>query len=455
MSEISLQTRYRPYPAYRDSGVEWLGEVPEGWEVGRLKRTVADAQNGSWGEESESDEDPICVRVADFNRESFTVIPDPGTRRHYSLAEFEKRRLSPGDLLLEKSGGGEKQPVGAVVIFEGCDPAICSNFVARIRSADGYSARFLAYLHASLYSQRLNVPAIKQNTGIQNLDQDAYLNTSVPLPPLPEQRAIAAFLDRETAKIDTLIAKKERLLELLDEKRTALISQTVTKGLDPDAPMKDSGVEWLGEVPDGWEVKRIRFAARMESGHTPDRKVKDYWEGGMIPWVSLADTGFLRKHDYITETAHKITELGLANSSARLLPPGTVVFSRDATIGCTGITVGEMAVSQHFIGWVCGPELENKYLLSVFAAMTEELESLTTGATLRTIGMPEVNQLVTPVPSVQEQKEINDFLDHETIKIDALKSKIQYAIDLLKEYRTALISAAVTGKIDVRDEVAA
>ena len=214
--------------------------------------------------------------------------------------------------------------------------------------------------------------------------------------------------------------------------------------------MKDSGVEWLGEIPAHWEVKRVKWAARMESGHTPDKKVDAYWNDGDVPWVSLSDTGHLKDHDYISDTEYYTNELGLRNSSARLLPPHSVIFSRDATIGLCAITERPMAVSQHYIAWICHERLLPEYLLRVFGAMHEELVRLTMGATLRTIGMPDVHTLTMPLPTLAEQDRIVAFVRKETIAIDALIAKAGQAIDHLNEYRSALISAAVTGKIDVR-----
>jgi len=196
--------------------------------------------------------DIACVRVADFDRVAFTVDFQDPTLRSIEPGVVAARGLRAGDLLLEKSGGGENQPVGAVVLYGYTLPAVCSNFVARVTIAPGYDARFLTYLHAALYALRINTRHIKQSTGIQNLDSASYLGEATGLPTEPEQRAIAAFLDRETARIDVLVAKKERLIELLQEQRTALITRAVTRGLDPN-PMKDSGVEWLGEIPAHWE----------------------------------------------------------------------------------------------------------------------------------------------------------------------------------------------------------
>ena len=184
--------------------------------------------------------------------------------------------LNRGDLLLEKSGGGELQPVGAIAIYDSDRPAVCSNFLARLIPVSDCNSRFLSYLHAHLYSVRVNVRSIKQTTGIQNLDGYSYFCETVPLPPLDEQRAIAAFLDYETARINALIAKKQRLIELLREKRTAFVSNAITKGLNPSARMKRSGFDWLGDVPAHWQMRRIGFTVTFHGGCTPSKENAAY-----------------------------------------------------------------------------------------------------------------------------------------------------------------------------------
>ncbi|KQB97312.1 hypothetical protein AL073_07010 [Loktanella sp. 1ANDIMAR09] len=267
-----------------------------------------------------------------------------------------------------------------------------------------------------------------------------------------ELSAVLTFLDYETAKIDALIAKQERLIALLEEKRQAVISHAVTKGLNPDAPLRPSGIDWLGDVPAHWEVKRVKQVAKLQSGHTPDKKIAAYWEDCDISWVSLNDTSQLKKVDYISNTAQSLNAKGIANSSARLLPERAVVFTRDASIGLAAITTKPMAVSQHVIAWLCdAEEVSPEYLLFIFYAMKDELERYTFGATLKTIGMPDVNKLTCTVPPISEQTEIVKYLFEAKEKMDTAVEKAQSASKLLKERRTALISAAVTGKIDVRD----
>ena len=216
----------------KDSGVEWLGQIPVHWEVKRLKSSAQSWQNGIWGVEPTGSNDIVCVRVADFDRVKFRANVDNPTLRSVEPGALRKRKLLPGDLLLEVSGGGEKQPVGAVVLYDNKQPSVCSNFVAQLRPSEGFDPRFLTYLHAALYSTRVNVRSIKQSIGIQNLDKASYLNEAAGFPPVPEQHAIAEFLDRETAKLDALITKVREATDRLKELRVALISAAVTGRID-------------------------------------------------------------------------------------------------------------------------------------------------------------------------------------------------------------------------------
>ena len=192
--------------------------------------------NGVWGADPNGADDLICVRVADFDRERFLVVDPPETLRAVAQSQRKNRLLQKRDLLIEKSGGGEKQLVGCVVYFDHSFDAVCSNFVARMPVATDQVARFWAYVHAAIYSGKLNFPAIKQTTGIQNLDSVAYLETRVGFPPRGEQRAIAAYLDRETGKIDTVIAKVEAAVARLQEYRAALVTAAVTGRIDVRGP---------------------------------------------------------------------------------------------------------------------------------------------------------------------------------------------------------------------------
>ncbi|MEN5072330.1 restriction endonuclease subunit S [Isoptericola cucumis] len=268
-----------------------------------------------------------------------------------------------------------------------------------------------------------------------------------------EQRAIANFLDEQTSRIDTLIDKQNQLIATLRERRAAVIRHAVTKGLNPSAQLRPSGLRWAGDVPAAWDVANIRRYAAMKTGHTPSRSNPAYWIDCHIPWLTLADVWQLRdcRATYLAaETETKISEAGLANSAAELLPAGTVVLSRTASVGFSGIMPVPMATSQDYWNWICGPKLLPTYLLAAFRAMTDEFRSLVMGSTHKTIYQPIAAGMSILVPPLNEQHAIVGYVGEQTSRIDALIAKTQEHIALAKERRAALITAAVTGQIDVR-----
>ncbi len=450
---MSPARRFKPYPAYKDSGVEWLGEIPAHWEVKRLRDIADSLQTGPFGSQLHADDYIFGGRpvINPSNLQGGTLVPDWNcTVDESSLSHLARHELVAGDIVLARRG-----ELGRCALATAEQAGwLCGtgSLRLRLRSYDACPQYFLRLLSTDGVRDWLTLQSV--GSTMQNLNTSIIGRIPVAVPMLDEQRCVAAFLDRETARIDALVAKKERLIELLQEKHTTLITRAVTKGLDPNVPMKDSGVEWLGKIPAHWEVKRTKFVARLRSGHTPSRQHPEYWQDCTIPWFGLADVWQIRdgQVEYVSETAEKISELGLASSAARLLPTGTVILSRTASVGFSAIMGVDMATTQDFVNWVCGPELRPEYLLYVFRSMEHEFRRLTMGSTHQTIYMPDVGAFATPVPSTTEQGRIVAYVRSETMHIDALTVKVRDAIDRLKELRTALISAAVTGKIDVRKE---
>jgi len=212
--------------------------------------------------------------------------------------------------------------------------------------------------------------------------------------------------------------------------------------------MKDSGIGWLGRVPAHWEVKPVKRVAKLQSGHTPDKQHDEYWDGD-IPWVSLNDTATIRGGDYIETTAFSITPEGIANSSARLLPARAVVFTRDATIGEAAITTRPMAVSQHIIAWLCPEELlAPEFLLYVIYGMRGELMRITNGTTIGTIGMSDVKSIHIALPPKDEQAKIVEYVIENKSRVERMMVLVENSIEKLTEYRAALVTAAITGKIN-------
>jgi type I restriction enzyme S subunit len=441
------------YAEYKDSGIEWLGRLPEHWDIDRFKRSVSKCSNGIWGEEAEGNEnDTVCVRVADFDRDRLEVAISQPTVRSITEREREGRLLSNGDLLLEKSGGGDNQPVGCVVLYRDATQAVCSNFIARMRLRPDMSPSFWRYVHAAAYAVRLNTKSIKQTSGLQNLDQQQYLDEYGPFPPLPEQIALAAFLDGETTKIDALIIEQRRLIDLLKEKRQGVISHAVTKGLDPDAPMKPSRVDWLREVPNHWAVEPIaaRYSVQLgkmlDSSRITGQHLRPYLRVIDVQWgcISVQD---LPEMDFDSVARAKF----LLRTGDLLVNEGGSYPGRSA-VWKGALTECYYQKALHRLR----PHRPDRDTTSFFyyaMSWAADRGVFTAGGnetTIEHLPAEKLRRYRFAFPPITEQREISAFLDHTLERLNELVNEAECATELLYERRSALISAAVTGQIDVR-----
>lgn len=433
-----------------------IGGLPPDWRVGRLKDTVASAKNGVWGDEPDGTSADIpCVRVADFDRISFRASEAP-TIRSVAPSQRRGRILRRGDLLLEKSGGGEKQPVGCVVTYVSDQLAVCSNFVARVEVSPPHHSRFLTYLHAALYFAGVSARNIKQTTGIQNLDASAYFDERVPLPPEGSQRVIADFLDRKTAAIDALIEKKERLIALLQEKRQALITQAVTKGLDPSVPMKDSGIEWLGEIPAHWSCAPIYSRYEVQLGKMLDAKrargehMRPYMRNANVSWAGI-DIDDVKEMDFPPSEQARY----------RLRAGDLLVCEGGANINVVGKSaIWEGQIEEcyyqkalHRVRPSRSGEDPWFLLYALYAAMKKGV--FVTEANPNTVFHLTAEKLRRHrfgFPPPDEQTQIVSELKMRTARLDQVAHRTAKSLERLREYRQAVITAAVTGKLDVSAE---
>jgi type I restriction enzyme, S subunit len=358
-----------------------------------------------------------------------------------------KFSLRPGDLLVCE--GGE---IGRTSIWRGeLEECYFQKAIHRLRPRRNVECpRYLYYAMRAATDYGLFAAGSNPNT-IPHLTAEKLRRHRFPFPPGNEQRTIADFLDRETAKVDALIGKNRELTDLLAEQRFSTIHDLVMKG-NGTSQLSESGHEWIGSIPTHWSVVKTKFAARLATGHTPSREHPEYWVNCDIPWFSLADVWQLRsgRQEYLGDTSEKVSQLGLANSAAVLLPAGTVIVSRTASVGFSGIMPVPMATTQDFVNWLCGPKIRPEYLLYVFRSMRNEFQRLTMGSTHKTIYMPDVADFVTPLPSIDEQDSIVRAIRKNTAVLDQLTDALVSECDRLIEYRSSLISAAVTGQIDVR-----
>ena len=437
------------YAEYKDSGVQWLGRVPAHWQIVPLKRLVSTPITDGPHETPER----VDVGIPFVSAEAVAggSIDFAKVWGHISVADHLRysQKYSPqiGDIFIVKSGA----TTGISAIVETESEFNIWSPLAAIRCNQLAFSRFVL----NVVRSRQFREGVELNWSFgtqQNIGMRVIENLPLAIPSIDEQTAIAAFLDRETGKIDALVAEQQKLIALLKEKRQAVISHAVTKGLNPQAPMKPSGIEWLGDVPSHWTVMPIRLAAKLESGHTPSRNHPEYWEDCDVPWFTLADIWQIReaKAECIFDTKEKVSQVGLANSSARLLPKGTVMLSRTASVGFSAVMGVPMATTQDFANWICGPRLLPDFLLYVFRSMAGEFRRLMMGSTHNTIYMPDIQSFRFVLPPVNEQEQIVSHVRQLAASFDDLTAQAESAVQLLNERRSALISAAVTGQIDVR-----
>ncbi|BBA63915.1 TPA: restriction endonuclease subunit S [Klebsiella pneumoniae] len=444
-------SQYRAYPAYKDSGIEWIGQVPEHWQVKRLKHLISQCQNGVWGDDPlEDGSDTLCIRVADFDRDNNVVIYNPSTYRQITKEHQDSRLVSKGDILLEKSGGGAQTLVGANVRYLGEEPAVCSNFVAVIKPSKMAESAWLNYLMASMYALKINLRSIKQSTGIQNLDSEQYLDEGVAAPSLDEQATIAAALDRETARIDALVEKKTRFIELLKEKRQALITHAVTKGLDPNVKMKDSGIEWIGQVPEHWKIAQIKRISALNPRKSTLSEEKD----SLCTFLPMEK---LRTNAVTLDETRPIHEVyggySYFSDGDILIAKVTPCFENGNIAVANGLVNGIGFGSTEINVLRVNGKGHNRFLY--YRLQEEQFRTIAKSEMRGTGGLKRVptdlfESFTIGLPDTDEQATIAATLDRETARIDTLIGKAEQSITLLKERRAAFITAAVTGQIDLR-----
>lgn len=466
--------RYQVYPEYKESGVQWLGQVPGHWEVNRLKTSATYKVSNV---DKVPKEDELPVRLCNYTNVYYYdhITPDMELMETTAtLEEISRFHLQVDDIVITKDSEDWRDIAVPARVAETAPDLVCGYHLAIISPVihrlDG------RYLLRAFQSCAVNQQFQIAASGVTRygLPKASIGEAELPLPPLPEQTAIANFLDRETGRIDTLVAKKRRLIALLKEKRTALISRTVTRGLPEDAArefglephtrFKDSGIEWLGEVSEGWKVKkvwieRVSRNIELQDGNHGELhpKAEDYVREG-IPFVMAnhiingkVDFG---KCNYIDKQQADALRIGFSHE-------GDVLLTHKGTIGRVGMVQESeypyVMLTPQVTYYRCLREVHNRFLFWLMQSIfwQDQLRLLAgLGSTRAYIGLLDQKTLSFLIPDGLEQSAIATYLDLQVAEIDQLVEKVEVAIDRLQEYRTALITAAVTGKIDVR-EVAA
>lgn len=444
--------KHKPYPKYKDSGVEWLGEVPEHWEVwkiGHLTTKIGSGKTPTGGAEVYQSEGVLFIRSQNVYDEGLrlgdVVFIDSVTDEEMAWA-----RVQANDILLNITGASLGR---TCIVPKDMPPANVNQHVCIIRMRNREYADYVSwYLKSNIAKSFYDIAQTGSAREGLNFEQISIIQTL--LPSLPEQQSIAGFLDRKTAKIDALIDKKQELVKRLQEKRSAVISHAVTKGINPKVKMKSSGVEWWGNVPEHWTVTAIKRIVAIPVTDGPHETPEIIDEG--VPFISaeaIKDNkiDFSRKRGFISEEEHR-------RFCRKYKPKRDDIYMIKS-----GATTGNIAIvetDEEFSIWsplaVIRADLQKadpRYLLA--AMNSKEFQSSVqlfwSFGTQQNIGMSVIENLVIPMPPLlSEQQAIAAFIDSETGRFDALITTVENAIKKLKEYRAALISAAVTGKFDVR-----
>ena len=442
----SLAAKYKPYPSYKPSGIEWQGRIPAHWEIKRLKFVAALNPKAS-----------EARKMASGTEVSFVPME--------AVGEYGGLDLSLTKEISDVADGYTYFSDGDVVVakitpcFENGKRSVASELVNGIafgttelhimRCRPELDKQFAFYLTLTDAFRKLGEAEMYGAGGQKRVPESFITNLKHPIPPLLEQQDIVGFLDRETARIDTLIAKKELLIELLQEKRTALITRAVTRGLDPNAPAKDSGVEWLGEIPVHWEATKLRRLLTLVAHHVEVHPEHIYQEIGIRSW----GRGIFHKDP--------VTGATLGDKRVFKLSPGelvlNIVFAWEGAVAIVSESEKDMIASHRFPTFQHTRNLVDLDYLLMFLQSEHGrglmgLNSPGAAGRNRTIRMDSFLEEEVPLPPLEEQREIVGTFRSNEHRLQSLSRKVREAIERLRELRSALISAAVTGRIDVREE---
>lgn len=446
--------RYRAYSDYKDAGLKFLEKIPSNWQTSKLRFLAQFGRGLNITKENLQDTGIPCISYGEVHSKyGFEVDPQIHNLMCVSdeyIQTAPYALLSKGDIVFADTSedvdgsGNFSQLISDSLLMAGYHTVV-------VRPVSNVHFRYLAYvLDSSTFRNQIR-DAVK-GVKVFSITQAILKDANVWLPSFVEQQKIADFLDHETAKIDTLIAKQEKLIELLKEKRKAVISHAVTKGLNPNAPMKDSGVEWLGEVPEHWSVTQFKFNVfQIQTGPFGSQLHADDYVTDGIPLINPAHMIGGNIIPDVTVTVDLDTQKRLGRHK---LKKDDIIFARRGELGRCAVVQEEQA------GWLCGTgslkaTLNNRlvpdyaYLLVTSKGVISELSLESKGSTMENLNTETLGRIRIPLPPIQEQESILTYVDKIAGKYDELINKAERAITLIKERKLALISAAVTGKIDV------
>lgn len=432
MTMISNMPRYEQM---KDSGVEWLGEIPEHWTVLQGKRAHKNKK--------ELNSLKQCSNILSLTLRG-VVNNDPDNPEGLIPKDYGSYQIFEKNDLVFKLIDLENLKTSRVGLVH--EKGIMSSAYIRLIVGLEFFPKYAFYYYYNLY---LNAVYNNLGAGVRStLSSTDLLDIFVIAPPFPEQTAISTFIDQKTAKIDQAIALKQKQIELFKERKQLVIQQAVTKGLNPNAPMRDSGVEWIGEIPEHWIVSKIGHFAKVSNGSTPSRDVPRYWENGKIPWISSG-----KVNDYVIFSASEyVSESALRECSLKIFPKGTVligIVGQGKTRGTSALLEIEAAINQNVAGIIPSSKISSKFLHQYLIQAYEKIRNYGKGSNQEALNCSLVSSIKIAFPPINEQISIINYIETQSAKIDKAIDIQQQQINKLKEYKATLINSAVTGKIKV------
>jgi type I restriction enzyme S subunit len=442
-------SKYKRYERYKDSGVEWIGEIPEEWNVVRLKFLKAKPFLYGANETAELEEPelPRYIRITDIDSNG-NLREDIFKSLPWEIAK--PYLLKEGDILFARSGA----TVGKTFLYKKSWGVACfAGYLIKFEANTNKVIPKYVYYYTLSWQYENWVKQSTIQATIQNVSAEKYGNLLIPLPLVQQQKMIVDFLDQKTVEIDNLIADKEKLIELLQEKRQAIITEAVTKGLNPNVGMRDSGVEWIGEIPEHWGVSKIKYTTYVK---------------GRIGWQGLRADEFIDEGPYLVtgtdfvdglvnwDSCYHISMERYNEAPSIQLRENDLLITKDGTIGKVAIVKNKPKYAILNSGIFVVRSLKSAYLTEFMYWILNSqvfkrfIEYMSLGSTIVHLYQQTFENFSFPIPDLSEQKAIAIFLNQKIAEIDGLITDINTQIQKLKEYRQSLISEAVTGKIDVR-----
>ncbi len=430
----------------KDSGIEWIGKIPSDWKNETIRDLVLQRDGGAWGEEPDDDvSGTICLRIADFDyiKGRFKKCNEEElTRRKFTESQRSRLALKKGDILIEKSGGGEKSPVGRAVYYNGeYGSVLYANFMERLRFDESkVNPEYIEYWLRAWYSCKSSPYYISQTIGIQNINLTLMLaKERIFYPALCLQNGIISFLDAKCAESDALTADIQEQIDTLEQYKRSVITETVTKGLNPDAEMKDSGIEWIGSIPAHWDVMPNKYIMHKEKDICPIYQGEDI--------LSLTMNGVIVRD---LDAGGKMPKTFDGYQKIRKGNLLMCLFDIDVTPRCIGIINSDGLTSPAYSQFVLHSNATANYYYYYYLMLDFTKELLHMAKNLRhSLTEEQLGTIQIPVPPVGEQIAIADYLDSKCAEIDGIITQKREQIATIEEYKKSLIFEYVTGKKEV------